>query len=1021
MKSFFTDFKIKLAKRILFVIVLMPVKGLAQIDTIHEHAVSGKVTSEAGLALSNVSIQIQGTSKGTTTNATGEFAIIASDSDVLVFSSVGYKTQMVTVAGQTGINVTLATSAEELTQVIVVGYGTQRKRDVTGATSTVNGSDLVKQIVNTPTQALQGKATGVQIIASSSPGIAPQIRIRGTGTALGGTHALYVVDGILTDDITNINTADITDITILKDASATSIYGSRGANGVVIITTKKGASGKMVINYSDNIGVSQAANLVRMANTAEYDNYYQASTGQIPISTPYSTDWYNTILRNAWQQTHNLSISGGNDKAVYFFSAGYIDQDGIVINNNYKRFTLRSNEEFKVTNAIKFGIQASYSNGVNQNGFNNINLDSLGNAGSVLNDAYRAAPIIANIENGKYGNTSAYQNVGNPLLDLNDNNIKAISNRLQGAAYVEIKPFQWVTYRSSIGADWYSNANRAYNYQFNSDTTTFLIAGGNQYNNRSSLNIKNSNTLHWVWDNLLTFTKRIQKNDITLLIGTTAEKFQYSFISSSRKDVPADPNLWYIGVGDANSSQNDGNGDAWSRASYFGRINYAYDNKYLLTASIRSDGSSRLPSQNRYRTYPSVGLGWVISKEDFMRDQKIFDYLKLRGSWGRVGNDQIETGAFTTTVAQNLGYPFGGIADNATNGSRITQFKDPNITWEETEEYDAALEFAFFNSKLTGEINYYNKNVLNALINKFILATIYDENSLVLTNAATIQNKGWEFSLNWKDKVSKNVSYSIGGNITFNTNTVTSLNGGVPTYGGDIGANQGLVTLTDVGQPVGSFYVLQVLGVFNTDADVNNYVDKNGNKIQPTANPGDFKYLDKNGDGKIDDNDRVFAGSYQPVAYYGINGSVTYKNWDFSFDIYGNAGNKVYNGKRAVRVYGTDNVEADLAYNRWTPTNQSQTQPAANTGNLLASTYFVESGSFARLNNVTIGFTLPEKTLQRIKISGLRIFASVQNIYTLKAYSGFTAELPGEPTDSGIELDAYPTTRSMVVGVNVSL
>jgi TonB-linked SusC/RagA family outer membrane protein len=416
--------------------------------------------------------------------------------------------------------------------------------------------------------------------------------------------------------------------------------------------------------------------------------------------------------------------------------------------------------------------------------------------------------------------------------------------------------------------------------------------------------------------------------------------------------------------------------------------------------------------------FPSVGAGWLITRENFFQNQKIFDLLKLRASWGRVGNDQIPTDAYTRTVTLNKAYPFNGSASAATNGAQINQLIDPNITWEVTEEFDVATEFALFESKLTGEINYYNKKVQNALIRVPVPKTVGDIDAVVITNAASIQNKGLEIVLNWKDRINDNFSYNIGGNVTLNRNNVLALNGGQALPGGGIGAAQGFVTNTDNGHPVGSFYVLKVLGVFNNDEEVKAYTGPDGKPIQG-ANPGDFKYQDTNHDGHIDDSDRVFVGSYQPVAYYGINLGANYKRWDFSLSIYGNAGNKVYNGKKAVRILGTDNIEKSMAYNRWTMANGSQTEPGANTGNLPASTYFVESGSFVRINNLTVGYTIPQSILSKARISNLRVFATSQNLFTYKKYSGFTAELPGDPLNSGIELSAYPTTRTIAVGLNV--
>ena len=988
---------------------------ISSVEAGQDIIINGQVTNENNEPLSGVSITVKGKTKGTTTDQDGKFSLSIAENETLVISYVGYNT--VESIATSEMNIKLTPSAKNMDQVVVVGYGTQRKKDITGSVATVVGAEMVKQPVLTATQAIQGQVAGVQIISSGAPGSTPQVRIRGTGTALGGTAVLYVVDGVLTDDITNINTGDIVEMSILKDASAAAIYGSRGANGVMIITTKKGAVGQMKINYNGNIGVRSAANLVKMANTPEYNNYYQAATGQIPIVSSASTDWYNTILRNAFEQNHNVSISGGSDKATYFFSASYYTDEGILVNNNYKRFTVRSNDEFKISKAVQFGIQSSFSTSNNQNGFNNIKIDPNGNVGSAYNDAYRAAPSIPSIINGKYGNTSTYQNVGNPLLDLTNNNVLVTDNRIQGTAYLNIKPVSWLSFRSSFGGDYESSPARIYNYQFNADSSTFLVAGGNQYNTHSSLSSQNSQNFKWVWDNILTFSKTYGEHYVSFMIGTTAEQFKSSYISAFRKDVPADPNLWYIGVGDASTSQNNGGGDEWARNSYLARLNYSFLDKYLLTATIRRDGSSRLPEQNRWGNYPSVGVGWVINKESFMDNQKIFNYLKLRGSWGQVGNDQIPTDAFTTTVALNLPYAFSGSAGAATNGAQINQIKDPNITWEVTQEFDGAIEFATLNSRLSGEVDYYNKTVKNALINVHIPSTVGDADAQVLTNAASIQNAGWEVQLNWKDNIKKNLTYRIGVNATFNTNTVTGLNGGQPISDGGIGAQQGFVTRTDNGQPVGSFYVLKMLGVFQSDAEVASYINKGGVVIQPSAHAGDLKYQDTNGDGKIDDNDRIYAGAYQPKVYFGFNAGLNYKKWDFTFDLYGNLGNQVYNGKRAIRVAGTDNVERDMAYNRWTPTNHSQTQPAANSGNMLASTYFVESGSFIRINNITIGYTFASPGLEKLKIVSLRVFATGQNLYTWKKYSGFTSELPGSPTNSGIELNAYPTTRTITGGI----
>ncbi|MEI9918183.1 MAG: TonB-dependent receptor [Bacteroidota bacterium] len=972
-------------------------------------------------AIPGVNVVVSGTNKGTATDGDGKFRLeLLPAENALVFSFIGYQTQTVNLNGQTIVNVELASDTEQLEEVVVVGYGEQKKTDITGATANVKGEELARQPVLTATQAMQGKVAGVQIISSGQPGSSPQIRVRGVSTALSGTTALYVVDGVLTDDISNINTSDIVDMNILKDASAAAIYGSRGANGVVIITTKKGVAGGIKISYNNNIGFRQASNLVKMANAKEYSNYIQASSGTAPAQTPYDTDWYGTIMRPGFAQQHNLSISGGTDKATHLLNVGYLNEKGILQNNSFKRITVRLNEEYKFTDWVKMGLQSSYGNSDNQNGFGNVDIDPNGAIGGAYNDAYRAAPTVANYVDGRYGNTSGYQNVGNPLLDLRDNDIRVNENRLQASTYLEVKPVSWITLRSSIGGDFRNSLNRGYYYQFNADENTFLKAGGNQYNNQSSLTVKSIQSFRWVWDNTVTINKKFGNHEFTLLAGTTAEQYHYSALTGSRKGVGPDPNLWYLTTGDANTSQNDGTGDKWARNSYLGRLNYNYDGRYLLTATLRRDGSSRLPSANRWQMYPSVGVGWILTREAFMQNQNVFDMLKLRGSYGKVGNDQIPTDAYTFRVALNNGYGFSGSGNTGVGGGQIREIIDPNITWETTVEYDGAVEFGLLQNRLTGEVNFYDKRVQNALINVATYKDAGDFSGTILRNAAEIQNRGIELLLTWKGKAGSEFSYTISGNATFNQNKVLALNGGQAIWGGSIGAAQGYTTLSDNGHAVGSFYVLKTVGVFNTSADVANYTGPEG-PIQPTAHAGDFKYQDTNGDGHIDDNDRVFAGSYQPKVYMGLNFSANYKAFDFALALYGNLGNQVYNGKRAVRINPLDNVEKSVVYDRWTSQNQNQNNPGANTGNQLASNYYVESGSFARINNITIGYTFPKEFLDRTKLTNLRVFATSQNTFTLKKYSGFTAELPGSPTDGGIELTTYPTTRTIAVGVNVGL
>ena len=992
--------------------------------------VTGKVTGENGEALTGVSVRLKGTSRGTVTDSAGNFTLTVPGNGILIISYIGYQDQQIAVNNQNVLDIKLTQSNNALDQVVVVGYGVQRKIDVTGATATIKGAELVKQPVLTATQAMQGKTAGVQIISSGQPGSQPSVRIRGTGSMLGGAEPLYVVDGVLTTDITNINTADIVNVDVLKDASSTAIYGARGANGVIIITTKQGITGKTQITYNGNVGLQTATRLVKMASATQYLDYEQAALGPNISTTGISTNWYKEILRTAIEHNHNISIAGASEKNKYLLSFGYTDQQGIVLNNDFKRFTVRLNDEIKLANTLKFGILTSYSTDINQN----VNL------ATAYNDAYRAAPVIAGKVNGKYGNTSLFQNVGNPILDINDNNNRASDNRLQGNAFLEYKPVPWLTLRSSIGADWENYFNRTYNYQFLADTSTFIMAGGNQSNENSTLVNGTINTLHWVWDNTATFSKHFGEHGLTVLVGTTAESIKGTSTIATVEGVPANSSLWYIGNGNnALPFSNSGSGVQQSRNSYIARVNYSYAERYLLTANFRADGSSTFPVNNRWGYFPSVGVGWVLTNEDFMKSQRIFDVLKVRGSWGQAGNDVTGSGTegYTLTLLQNLPYYYGN-PQSAVSGSAISQIVDQNLKWETSTETDAAVEFSTLHSRLSGEFSWYNKTVKNALIYVQIPSTLgsYNPNNggqgFVLTNAANVQNQGVELALNWHDKITKDFSYSIGGNITFNKNNVTGLNGGQPYIDGPVGADQPYVTKTASGHPIGSFYVQKVLGVFQSQDEINSYTDKNGNILQPGAQPGDFKYQ-FNSNGQLDS---VFAGSYQPKAYYGVNLGFNYKQFDLSVGGYGTEGGKIYNGKKAFRQSLTDNVEEATAVNRWTNSNHTNKEPRANGGDLPASTYFVETGSYFRINNINLGYAIKPAVIQKTRFfSSVRFYLAAQNVFTFTKYSGFTPELQplvppttktlgaapttGSATNAGIELNAYPTIRTFSFGVNV--
>jgi TonB-linked SusC/RagA family outer membrane protein len=1000
---------------------------LAANKVLQDIKITGTITGDNGEPLANVSVSVKGSARGTATDNTGSFTLLAPEDGTLLISYIGYVSQEVPVKSQSVFNVKLTRSAIQMDQVVVVGYGTQRRRDLTGSVASVSGADIAKQPVLTATQAIQGKVAGVQIISSGDPNSNPTVQIRGVGTMLGGASPLFVVDGVITDDIRNINSADIVSMDILKDASATAIYGMRAANGVLLITTKKGRPGKMVVAYDGTVGVKEIAKLVNMAGAKQYANYVNEANlyygtldtlvTNAQLTAGGNTDWYDAITKRSLQQNHNISLSGGNDAINYFLSAGYIGDGGVIQTNNFKRFTLRSNNEYKLSSKLRLSTLLSYS----RTNLRDVNLD-------VFNIAYRAAPYVPAKVGGLYGNTSLSNNISNPLLLLDKNNASSTGNRIQGTGALEYKPVSWLTLRSSMGVDinFYNNITYNYKYDNTGDNSIFIEPGGNQLVNRSKLAVQNDNANKWVWDNTATIAKTFDKHNLSLLMGITSEQYKFNTTTGTRLDVPENPDQWYLYQGTDTTATAVNIGDKWSRNSYLARLFYSYDNRYMITGTFRADGTSRFPSQNRWGYFPSVGLAWNITKEAFMSSQNTFNNLKLRGSWGKVGNDQINSNLYTALATPNVPYVFNG---GQYYGISFDQAVDKNLKWEITQEYDLGLDFAFLDNRLSGTIDAYSKKTKDALINVTFNGQYLGSYGTYTTNAASFTNKGLELSLNWNDKINADWSYNVSGNIAFNKNKIIGLNGGAALFDGTVGSYA--TTKSDNGHPIGSFYMLQANGIFQNAAEI-------AASAQTDARPGDLRYKDISGpdgkpDGKIDDYDRDYSGSYQPKFTYGVSGGLSYKTFDFSFNTYGTSGGKIYNGKRADRANSADNIETDVAKNRWTPNHTNTNVPRANLNALPASTYFLESGSFFRINNLTLGYTLPRALLSRYKVQNLRFFVTAQNLATFTGYSGFTPELASTKSttanglttvipsalNAGIEYKIYPTTRSFAFGVNL--
>lgn len=909
-----------------------------------------------------------------------------------------------TLAAQAQNNTPTATSTpsdsteKPMDEVVVIGYATAKKKDLTGAMSSIKGSELVAQPVLTATQALQSKMAGVQITNSGAPGSSPNVRIRGTGSVIGGAEPLYVVDGVITDDIRNINTADILSMDVLKDASSTAIYGVRAANGVILITTKRGGSGKPKLSYDGYAGVKLMANKIAMARPGTYSNYSNEAAGTNAIlktDITGETDWFETITRPGNMNNHNLSMSGGSESTSYLFSVNYFNENGILNDNNYERVSIRSNNEYRISDRLKFG--------------NNISLtrwNSNNKPFSLFTDAYNAAPIYnAKNEDGTYGFTTL-SDVGNPLAKLEYTDDKTWGNRFMGNFFTDIHLKKNLKFRSSYGLD-YDNSRGA-NYQ-----QRFRVSPTQKYDT-TTLTQSETERYRWIWDNTLTYTPTLKKgHGMQILAGHTAERYD-GFEQSFRLDgVPSAKQYRYLNTG-RDPVQGFINyqrpiADYGRRESYLGRVSYNYQSKYMLNASFRRDGSSKFPIQNRWGNFPSVGLGWMVSNENFMKNVRSITSLKVRGSWGRVGNDRINPSEFVTLLSTGLSAVFG---DQVVFGSTIAEIKDPNLKWETTEEIDLGIDFEAMNGHIAGVIDVYNKKTIGALFNIPLPGGLGDNNNSMLTNAADILNRGLEVSLRYNKNSKGKFNYSLGVNATFNHNEVLGLGNGLPTNFGSL-RNGEFATRVAAGQAIGSFWVYETQGVFQTQAEVDAVPHFLG------ARPGDFKVIDQNNDGKINDLDRIYMGSYQPKCFMGMNGSFKYANWDLNIDLLGNFGNKVFNGKKTVRYGGNYNIEKAVADARWSTTNNTNTAPRAFNGVPKPTDYFVESGSFVRLNNLTIGYNLPAKIAKKSKVQGYRFFITAQNAFTWKKFSGFSAELPGNPADAGIELDIYPTSSTFLTGLSI--
>lgn len=993
-----------------------------------ELVVNGNVTDDQNQPLPGASVLVKGTTNGTQTDFDGNYSIETTSDAVLVFSYLGFTTQEIALNGNTTVNVTMAIDASQLDEVVVIGYGTQKKSDLTGSVSTIDSKEINKFTYNDAAQAIQGRTAGVRVEANGgSPGANALVTIRGSST-LSDAGPLYVIDGMLTGDMTTLNPSDIASISVLKDASASAIYGSRAANGVIIVTTKKGTKGDIKVDLDYSYGFQKSVNTIDWANARQYadivnrardnDGNPRFPANDAEFNPNIDSDIQKESLRTAGVMNANARIYGGSENSTYSLSFNHYDQEGIVKQSDYKRTTVRLNSSFtkgrfKLENTI--GLTRSIDN---PNPYFNKERDLIPTIAIYDNEGnFSASDQPDNVSVGSFYGVG---NIGNSLglATLEDRTITRNSVLGNLAASYEI--IDGLTYKMNLGLDYYADNNFRFTptYYFNGATS-----GNNQFN---ELREVNTNYLSTLIEHTLTYSKEFDKHNVNVVGGYTDQVSETESLGALARNFPSND----IRVASAAEDKVDFPSQDLTKTiqSYFGRLSYSYDSKYLLTATIRRDGSSLFKKDLRWGTFPSFALGWNLGNESFMEDFKALTDIKLRASYGEVGSDNVAIYSLSPELNLNSEYPIGDSQGRAT-GYSITKGINDDITWETSKTTDIGLEFRALEKKLSITMDYYIKKSEDVLV-ELGLPLYTGFGNRVPFNTASIENKGFEFLASYSDYISEDFSFSISGNFATLNNEVTALGDATPIIEGQFTSNGLKGTKTDVGQPVSSFFGYVVEGIYQTDAEALAANDNNN----PQA--GDLRFKDIAGpdgtgpDGVIDENDQTFLGSPAPDFEYGLNLTANYKNFDLSLFFNGVAGNKILNGVRYRGYFDTEGPYLADALNAWTPTNTNTSIPRNTQSdpgfNRRPSDFYLENGAYFRLKNMQVGYTLPAEISERMKMSKLRIYGSATNLFTITDYSGYYPEV-GRNTrsstrifSSGVDEGAYPTARTFQLGLQIS-
>jgi TonB-dependent starch-binding outer membrane protein SusC len=1000
--------------------------------------ITGKVTDLDG-GLVGASVLERGTQNGTVADTEGNFSIdVSSSKSVLIFSFVGFKTQEIEIGKQRTINVLLESDAL-MNELVVVGYGTQRKAVVTGAVAKVKGSDLENMPVPRIEQSLLGRTAGVRVtMGSGQPGEGATVRIRGT-TSINSSEPLYVVDGVpVTGGIDYLNQADVESIEVLKDAASAAIYGARSSAGVIIVTTKQGKLGKVAVTYNMYVGSQAPTRKLALLNGTQYATLMNESSvaakGPILFNNPSiygaGTDWQDAVFnKSAPLQNHELGISVGNEKSKYYASFGYYDQVGIVASpqSAWKRYTIRLNSNHKLNDYISMGTTLGYTRVAARGSSTNseyggvlsraLNMDPLTPVietdPAVLNsNIFKNFAVVRNEDGQPYGISKFVgSEILNPVAATVVNQGSGWADKIVGNTFVELEPLKGLKFRTTFGADlaFYGGHGFRPIYYLNAANRSDV----------TSYNRGQSRGLNWVWNNTVSYSKLIGSHNFSTLLGQEANKNYGENVSGSVQNIPVsnikEASLNFSSV---QADQSFG-GFEYEDAilSYFGRVNYDFAGKYLLTALLRYDGSSRFGTNNRFGAFPSVSAGWILTEEKFLSGIKPINFLKIRASWGINGSDQIGNFRYVSTIGGGRNYTFG-TGDKLFNGNSPNALANKDLKWEQTEQMNLGFDAKFFRY-LTLTLDVFKKTTSDMLLE--IKVPDWIGNNGPIGNIASLENKGVELELGYDRKIGK-VAFNLVGNVSYIKNKIIDLGPDKKFLPGQRFSPQNLeITRTKVGESIGYFYGYQTQGIFQNQAEVNAYKSKDGAVIQPNARPGDFRFADTDGNGIIDFNDQTIIGDPTPSLTYGFNLSAAYAGFDVLIFGQGVSGNEIFKATRRFDIGGA-NMTAD-ALGRWTGEGTSTTYPRLVNGDpnqnfSRSSDFYLENGAYFRIKTLQLGYTVPLKLMERIGFSKLRVFVSGNNLMTVTEYTGFDPEIGG--SSFGIDRGFYPQARSFMFGLSAA-